>query len=186
MLAIGYSFIWDWAGRLRESEKYWTGRVKVFCFHIQSSEGGSPRLCRLRIDRAPVNKIDYVLAHTGFMMSRKLSSFNGRWVGRHPAVLHGWHWDSVQATHGLLVEVVVWKMTLGYGGPGSTLWKSSWKVATRGAFVAYVCHVSRLLPCKVILIQISVTPSDMGDACSLLSFCRSAISLCSHETYDYV
>jgi hypothetical protein len=29
-----------------------------------------------------------------------------------------------------------------------------------------------------ILIQISVTPSDMGDACSLLSFYRSAISPC--------
>jgi hypothetical protein len=28
-----------------------------------------------------VNKIDYVLAHTGFMGSRKLSSFDGRRVG---------------------------------------------------------------------------------------------------------
>jgi hypothetical protein len=55
------------------------GRVRVVYFHIQSSEGGSPRLCRLRTDRlAPVNEIDYVLAHTGFMGSRKLSSFDGR------------------------------------------------------------------------------------------------------------
>jgi hypothetical protein len=59
-------------------------------------------------------------------------------------------------------------------------------VATRGACVAHVCHVVRLLPCKVISIQISVTPSDMGDACSLLSFCRSVISLCSYEIYVYV
>jgi hypothetical protein len=58
-------------------------------------------------------------------------------------------------------------------------------VATRGACVAHVCHVARLLPCKVILIQISATPSDMGDACSLLSFRRSAISLCLYEIYDY-
>jgi hypothetical protein len=38
-----------------------------------------PRLCRLRTDRlVPVNKIDYVMAHTGFMGSHKLSSFDGR------------------------------------------------------------------------------------------------------------
>jgi hypothetical protein len=40
---------------------------------------GSPRLCQLRIDRlAPLNKIDYVLVHTEFMQSHKLSSFDGR------------------------------------------------------------------------------------------------------------
>jgi hypothetical protein len=43
------------------------------CFHVQSSEGGSPHLCQLNIDHlASVNKIDYVLAHTRFMGSRKL------------------------------------------------------------------------------------------------------------------
>jgi uncharacterized protein with PQ loop repeat len=31
-----------------------------------------------------------------------------------------------------------------------------------------------------------VTPSDIGDACSLLSFRISAISLCSYEIYGYV
>jgi hypothetical protein len=59
-------------------------------------------------------------------------------------------------------------------------------MATRGACVAHVCHVVRLLPCKVILIHISMTPSDMGDAGSLLSFRRSDISLCSYEIYGYV
>jgi hypothetical protein len=48
---------------------------------------------------------------------------------------------------------------------------------------------SRVSWCQVvtlqgfILIRISATPSDLGDACSLLSFRRSAISPCSHETY---
>jgi hypothetical protein len=42
-------------------------------------------------------------------------------------------------------------------------------VVTRVAFVAHVCHVAGLLPCKVILIQIFATPSDMGEACSLFS-----------------
>jgi hypothetical protein len=52
---------------------------------------------------------------------------------------------------------------------------------------------SRVSCCQVdtlhgyfILIRISATPSDMGEACSLLSFRRSAISPCSHETYGYV
>jgi hypothetical protein len=56
----------------------WEGRGEVCC-HVRSSEGGSPRLCRLNTDRlAPVSKFDYVLAHTRFIGSRKLSSFDGR------------------------------------------------------------------------------------------------------------
>jgi hypothetical protein len=49
------------------------------------------------------------------------------------------------------------------------------------ALRAHVCRVVRLLPYKIILFQISVTPSNMGDACSLLSFRRSVISLRSYE-----
>jgi hypothetical protein len=48
-------------------------------------------------------------------------------------------------------------------------------VVTHDACVAHVCRVARLLSCKFVLIRISAAPSDMGDACSLLSFCRSAI-----------
>jgi hypothetical protein len=40
-------------------------------------------------------------------------------------------------------------------------------VATHVAFVAHVCRVARLIPCKVILIRISVISSDIGEACSL-------------------
>jgi hypothetical protein len=55
----------------------WEGRGEVYC-HVQSSEGGSLRLCRLRNDcLAPVSKIDYVLTHTGFMGPHKHSSFVG-------------------------------------------------------------------------------------------------------------
>jgi hypothetical protein len=32
-------------GQLEESGEYWMGRLRVVYFHIQSSEGGSPRLC---------------------------------------------------------------------------------------------------------------------------------------------
>jgi hypothetical protein len=66
-------------GQLGESGEYQTGILRVVCFHIQSSEGGSPRLCRLRTDRlVPVNKIDYVLLHTEFIGTCKLSSFDDR------------------------------------------------------------------------------------------------------------
>jgi hypothetical protein len=66
-------------GQLSKSGEYRMGRLRVDCFHIQSSEGGSPCLCRLRTDHlALVNKIDYVLAHMGFMGFHKLSSFDGR------------------------------------------------------------------------------------------------------------
>jgi hypothetical protein len=60
------------------------------------------------------------------------------------------------------------------------------KGGPRGACVTHVCRVVRLLPCKIILIQISVTPSDIDGTCSLLSFRRSAISLCSYEIFGYV
>jgi hypothetical protein len=79
--------MWDRARQLRVSGEYWVVRVRVVYFHILSSKGDSPCLCWLRTDRlAIVNKIDYVLVHTGFMRSHKLCSFNGRWVGWHPTV----------------------------------------------------------------------------------------------------
>jgi hypothetical protein len=43
-------------------------------------------------------------------------------------------------------------------------------VATYRACVAHVCRVVRLLPCKVVLIRISATPSDIGDACCCYNF----------------
>jgi hypothetical protein len=65
--------IWDWVGQLGESGEYRVGSMRMVCFHIRSSEGGSPRLSWLRTNcLAPVCKFDYVLAHKGFMGSRKL------------------------------------------------------------------------------------------------------------------
>jgi hypothetical protein len=66
---------------------------KVECGLMSDSElrSGSPHLCQLRTDRlAPGNKIDYVLTHTRFMGSRKLSSFDGHQVGRYVTSLHGY------------------------------------------------------------------------------------------------
>jgi hypothetical protein len=50
------------------------GRGEVY-YHVRSSEGGRPCLSKLRTDRlALVRKFDYVLTHTRFMASNKLSS----------------------------------------------------------------------------------------------------------------
>jgi hypothetical protein len=55
-------------------------RVRVVCFYIRSSEGSSSRLCRLKtVSVGPITtSIDYVLVHTRYMESYKLSSFDGR------------------------------------------------------------------------------------------------------------
>jgi hypothetical protein len=96
-------------------------------------------------------------------------------------------WNSVRATHGLTVEVFAWKMALGQG----RTWADSLIVIVKGDHSCCL-HDSRVSSCLVIslarciLIRISATPSNMGDAYSLLSFRRSAISLCSHEINGYV
>jgi hypothetical protein len=61
-------------------------------FLCSELRGGIPYLSKLRIDRlVPMSKFDYVLTHAGFMGSHKLSSFDGRRVGRYltsPAVMY--------------------------------------------------------------------------------------------------
>jgi hypothetical protein len=76
---------------------------------------GSPFLCQMRTNRvAPMNKIDYVLAHTGFMWSYKLSSFDGRWVGQS------------------LTNHVVMYIGIVYGSPkDSPACGTAWKTCTR-------------------------------------------------------
>jgi hypothetical protein len=60
----------DQMGQLGESGKYRMGRVRVVYFYVRSTKGGSPHLCRMRIDSlAPVSKIDYVLTHIGLWVS---------------------------------------------------------------------------------------------------------------------
>jgi hypothetical protein len=53
-----------------------SGRGLFSCLDLR---GGSPHLCRLRSASVGpcVRNIDYLLAHTRFMGSHKLSSFDG-------------------------------------------------------------------------------------------------------------
>jgi hypothetical protein len=67
-------------------------------------------------------------------------------------------------------------------GPAPTLWQSMGKMVTCDTCVVHVCHGIRLFSlARWLLIRISVTPSNMGEACSLLSFRRSAILWGSYE-----
>jgi hypothetical protein len=110
-----------------------------------------------------------VLAHMRFMRFRKLSSFDGRWVGRHPIVLHVWHWDSVWATH----ETTQWGFHVEDNTRVWWVWLDSLIVIAKGGH-SWCLRGSRVSCCQVdtlqgyiILIRISKTSSDMGEAFSL-------------------
>jgi hypothetical protein len=161
------------------------GRVRVVYFHIRNSEGGSPHLCRLRTASVEPcgTSIDYVLAHTEFIGSHKLSSFDGCWVGRHSTILHS----------GI---GIVW------GPPTDAHWGIAWKTCTRvwwarldslivimNCGLSWCLHGSRvscyqvIFHVKGILILISMTPSDMGESCSLCSNIEVQTPVCSYENY---
>jgi hypothetical protein len=90
------------------------GKVRVVYFHVQSSKGGSPRLCQLRIDRlALVNKIDYVLTHTEIwdhanLVASRVSKLDDT-LPRFTDV----QWESYLGHPWLPVEVIAWKTALG-------------------------------------------------------------------------
>jgi hypothetical protein len=75
----------DQAGQLGKSGEYRMGRSESAPHDIQSSEGGSPRLCRLRAASVGplATSIDYLLTHMGYMGPRKSNSFDGHRVGRY-------------------------------------------------------------------------------------------------------
>jgi hypothetical protein len=85
------------------------------------------------------------------------------------------------------IEVIAWMTALGRG----RTWLDFSIVIVKGGHSWCLCG-SRVSCCQVIflgrciLIRVSVKPSVMGAACLLLSFHRSAISLCSYEIYGYV
>jgi hypothetical protein len=90
------------------------GRVRVVCFHIRSTEGGSPCLCRLRTDRlAPVSKIDYVLTHTRLWGPTNLVALMVAELNDTLPCLTDVHWDSVWATHGCPIKVSRGRHALG-------------------------------------------------------------------------
>jgi hypothetical protein len=74
----------------------------------------APRLCRLRTDPlASVNKIDYVLTHTGLWGPINLVALT---VTKLDDTLHRFtdvQWDSYLGHPRMPVEVITWKISLG-------------------------------------------------------------------------
>jgi hypothetical protein len=86
-------------------------------------------------------------------------------------------WNSVQATHGVPIEVFEWKTTLGWDRTQSRLFDSHrqrWPLAVP-SWLMCVMLSGYFSHARWPLIWISATPSDMGDimvVLSLLGWCR--------------
>jgi hypothetical protein len=79
MLAIGLWLYVRLGGTTRGKWRILDGKDESGLMLDLELRGGSPCLCRLRTNRlAPVSEIDYVLAHTRFLGSRKFSCFDSR------------------------------------------------------------------------------------------------------------
>jgi hypothetical protein len=139
--------IWDQVGQLGESGEYRKGRIRVDYFHVRSSEGGSPYLCRLRTASVvPWGiSIDYILAHMRFMGSHKLSSFDNPRVGWYPTLLNGCTLGLCVGHPRMPVEVSRGIHALGWGStrPNSLI------VITKSGHSSCLCD-SRVSCCQVI------------------------------------
>jgi hypothetical protein len=176
----------DRVGQLEESEEYWMERLRVVWYQIWSSKVVAPTC----VDWGPIvwprwTRLSCVLTHTRFMGPINL-------VASTVAELDD---TSLYFTNDIGIV---------FGPPTTTRWgfcveddtRVRWArldsliVNAKDGHSWYLCG-SCVSCCQVIslarwlLIQISVTPSDMGEAYSLLSFHRSAIP-CSHESFGYV
>jgi hypothetical protein len=158
--------IGDWVGQLGESGEYWMGRkgsCSIWNFKLQ---GGRPRQCQIRPTSVGSKWISFELC-TGtygiFWCPTNLLASSATELDDTLPYLMGVTRESAWATHDVSTEAYACKTCT------SVLWArlDSWTVATRGAFMAHVCCVVRLFPLQGrLLIQISVTPLEMGDACS--------------------
>jgi hypothetical protein len=96
------------------------------------------------------------------------------------------HWDSVWATHGCLSMLSRGRHALGWGRtrPDSliVIVKSGLSWRLHGSRVS-CCQVISLTRC--ILIRISTTPLDMGEACSLCSNVVMELHYCWYENYGW-
>jgi hypothetical protein len=139
--------IGDQTRQLGGNGEYWIGRKGSGLIWNSELQGGSPRLCRLRTDRlasmskfelctgayrilwGPVNWVVSCAAETEVILS----------------YLMGVKWDSAWATHGVSTEAYTWKTCTRVRWTLIIFFTALWTVATRGALLAHVCCVVRLL-----------------------------------------
>jgi hypothetical protein len=142
--------IGDRAGQLQENGEYWMGRKGSGLIWNSKLQGGTPRLCRLRIDRlASVSKFELCTGAYGILWGPAY------WVATCAAetkailpFLIDVQWDSAWATHGVSTEPYVWKTCTRVRWALIVSLTVLWTVATRGALLAYMCRVVRLIPLK--------------------------------------
>jgi hypothetical protein len=134
-----------------------------------------PLLCQLR--PAPVRSewtnIWNVLTHTGHMESSNWVALCAAEMEAILPYLMGIQWDTAWATHGVSTEAYAWKTSTRVRWALIVSLTTLWTAATHDALWACVCHVVRFIPLQgLLLIRISVTPSDMGDGLFAVSKCR--------------
>jgi hypothetical protein len=144
--------MWDRTGSIRGLCRILDGKDKSGLMSDSELRDGSSHPCRLRTDRLPpVSKFDYVLMHTGFMGSHKFSSFGGHRVGwpltsraeMYNKIVYGPPTDSPECG-------IAWKTCTRERWDPTRLfdrWHEPWLHV--GSWRPHVCHVVRLLPCKV-------------------------------------
>jgi hypothetical protein len=111
-------------------------------------QGGSPRLCRFRTGRlTPVSKFELCTGTYGILWGP--ANWVASCVTETEAILPylmGVHRDSAWATHGVSTEAYAWKTCTRVRWALILTLTAMWTVATRGALLACVCCVVKLLP----------------------------------------
>jgi hypothetical protein len=163
--------MWNRAGPTRGKWGILDGKVESGLILYSELQCDSPCMCQLRtVSVVPCCNKHWVVYWRicDLWGSQKLSNLTVIELDDTLPRFTGVHWDSVRATHGLPVEVFTWKTTLGWGRTRP----DSFVVNANDGHSWYLCG-SRVSCCQVIflvrwlLIRISMTPSDIGEACSL-------------------
>jgi hypothetical protein len=140
--------IGDRAGQLGENGEYWMGRKESGLIWNSELQCGSPHLCRLRTNRlAPVSKFELCTGTYEILWCPK------NWVA--PCVveteailpyLTGVYQDNAWSIHGVSAETYAWTSCTRVRWALIIFLTAWWTIATRGALLARVCRVVRLLP----------------------------------------
>jgi hypothetical protein len=140
--------IGEWAGQFGENGEYWMGRKGSGLTWNSELQSGSPRLCRLRTDRlAPVSMFE--LCTGAYRILWGPANWVASCATETEAILPyltGVKWDSAWATHSVSAEAYTWKMCNRVRWALIVSLTALWTIATRGALLAHVCRVVKLLP----------------------------------------
>jgi hypothetical protein len=163
--------LWDRLRQLLKSGEYWMGSSESGPHDIQSSEGGSACLCRLRLCRlcALQQALSCILMHTGISPPQKLNSSMVTELDDTLPCFTNDRRDSVRATHGLPGEGFMWKTALRWSSTRSQLFDSHrerWPLMWP-SWLTCVMLWGYFSLARWLLIQISATSLAICEAYSL-------------------